>query len=82
MAHTPKTCDDCSLTWDRQHNPKDIVLCPLHATAPALLEALEAQGHILQESGEWHATGCTSSVACSTWCEQARAAIEAAKGER
>ena len=38
--HTPKTCDDCTLTWDRKHNVKDIVLCPLHAAAPKLLEAL------------------------------------------
>lgn len=40
MEHTPKTCDDCSLTWDRKSNPKDIVLCPLHQAAPALLSAL------------------------------------------
>ena len=37
-----KTCDNCSLTWTRDHNVKDIVLCPLHAAAPVLLAALEA----------------------------------------
>ena len=37
-----ETCDDCSLTWDRKGNVKDIVPCKLHASAPALLEALEA----------------------------------------
>lgn len=41
MTHTPKTCDDCHVTWDRKYNVKDIVLCPLHKSAPALLEALE-----------------------------------------
>lgn len=43
--HTPKTCDDCTLTWDRKNNVKDIVLCPLHRAAPKLLEALEALRH-------------------------------------
>ena len=37
----PTTCENCSLTWTRDHNVKDIVLCPLHAAAPALLAALE-----------------------------------------
>ncbi len=35
--HTP---EGCHLTWDRKNNVKDIVLCPMHAAAPELLEAL------------------------------------------
>ena len=37
----PKTCDNCTLTWDRKNNVKDIVLCPLHRDAPDLLAALK-----------------------------------------
>lgn len=37
----PKTCVNCTLTWTREHNVKDVVLCPLHASAPDLLAALE-----------------------------------------
>ena len=74
MEHT--TCDNCEVSWDRQHNIKDIVLCPLHAAAPELLKALE----------EWSApyidyyvgfieSGITERL------ERTRAAIKAAKGD-
>ena len=35
------TCDNCSVTWDRKMNLKDIVLCPFHTAAPDLLAARE-----------------------------------------
>ena len=37
-----QTCDNCSVTWTRDHNVKDIILCPLHAAAPDLLAAMES----------------------------------------
>ncbi len=38
---TPKTCDDCEVTWDRKHNLKDIVLCPKHRATDDLLAVLK-----------------------------------------
>ncbi len=37
-----RTCDHCSVTWDRKGNVKDIVLCSFHAITPDLLKVLEA----------------------------------------
>ena len=80
------TCDDCSLSWDRKFNVKDIVLCPLHAAAPDLLAALEEATEAL----EW-ASGAPSfnpdGMAHKGWkklggsaIQLARAAIKKAKG--
>lgn len=75
MEHTPKrgTCDDCSLTWDRRGNVKDVVLCPLHAAAAQLLEALERMRL-------WVLSDCDINEVNSIM-HQARAAITAAKGD-
>jgi len=46
-----RTCDDCNPVWDRKFNVKAIQLCPLHATSPALKEALENAREVLFYSG-------------------------------
>lgn len=70
--HTPKTCDDCTLTWDHKHNVKDIVLCPLHRSAPKLLEALEK---ILAEVSGRLGKGPASAASCNFIRDQAFVAI-------
>ena len=78
MEHTPKTCDDCSLTWDRKGNVKDIMLCPFHRATPALLEALE-KIHF-EVDGAY--LGRPASAANIRYIEGlARAAIKQAKGD-
>ena len=62
-AHTPQTLHECS-----QCHPTFLTFCPLHAAAPALLEALE------DAIRTWDAYGSASKV-------KARAAIAQAKGE-
>ncbi len=74
--HTPRTCDDCGVTWDRKHNLKDIVLCPLHAAAPELLEALEAL--VKAHPGGDERDMC---VGTECLCHKARATIKAARGD-
>lgn len=49
---TQKTCDDCTLTWDRQNNVKDIVLCPKHAATDDLLAALKQAADDINTLGE------------------------------
>jgi len=48
----------------------------------ALLEALEAQGNV-RDDGNWHSKGChpfrDNPYPCSSWCIQAREAIEEAR---
>jgi hypothetical protein len=59
--HTPKrrTCDDCNPLWDRKLNVKAIQLCPLHAAAPKLLEALEGLREDLQTRLDASSEGAT-----------------------
>ncbi len=94
MEHTPKNCDTlsgpCGLTWDRQHNVKTIQFCPLHAAAPAMLEALE-EGHTALLSAILFIEGAFPEPRGTILQQEltsyrmrelkARAAIEAAKGD-
>ena len=41
MDNLPEWCHDCAEGWD-YHRSLGVALCPLHAAAPALLEALKA----------------------------------------
>jgi len=48
-AHTPheEWCHDCAEGWDDVRS-LGVALCPLHAAAPALLEALEKIANIAE----------------------------------
>jgi hypothetical protein len=75
--HTPKDCatldGPCGLAWDGLYNVEAIKFCPLHATAPELLKALE----------EWNPSGYGYSYppALRARLGRTRAAIKAAKGD-
>src|SRR5690349_19524274 len=58
-------------TWCPACNYKPDTLCPLHAAAPTLLEALEYMERWATQNG----------AQCPYGLKQARAAIRAAKGE-
>ena len=84
----PKICDNCSVSWTRDHNVKDIVLCRLHATAPALLAALERLAPVSCQAEAYASPLYDAGLRCDqqgrpvqTWCVAcyARAAIAAAK---
>jgi hypothetical protein len=84
-----RTCDDCNPLWDRKLNVKAIQLCPLHAAAPALLEALEAalpllhiSPDITEEAIRAVCEAANKPFEKSPFCAYrfARAAIKTAKG--
>jgi hypothetical protein len=55
------------------HDDFDVYLCPLHAAAPALLEALEAAVQCMERM--------PTSWGAAFECDKARAAIAQAKGQ-
>lgn len=72
-AHTPgSTCNDCGNGLGRNST---VYLCPLHAAAPALLEALERM------EWEFTRTAAPNGENLSIIAE-ARAAIALAKGDK
>lgn len=85
-AHTPR-CNDCHVVTGLG-TIDGATLCPLHAAAPALLEALERVQHWSLNGGCWCGDQADGNLpmpskesAHDTDCQKARAAIRAAKGD-
>lgn len=71
MAHTIETCDECTGLWEEDSDPV-VILCPLHAAAPMLLEACKL---ILADAEEFVAH------IGSVHANRLRAAISLAEGK-
>ncbi len=80
MEHTPKPCG-CELRIqevDGHLDTQSFKFCPLHAAAPALLEALEWYAN--REVHQWGPAGREPDIIFDKG-HRARAAIKLAKGE-
>ena len=77
MEHTPCGCELRIQEVDGHLDTQSFKFCPLHAAAPALLEALEVL--YLASVGVKLFRTIETLTALSTASEDARAAIEAAK---